>query len=127
MSKQQAEHTNGAVNGSLTHFIETNFDVADIAPVRRFVERNPDLAHLLEEAHGKLKETFGAAVTSLDLEWEYDEERRWEYLSLTVFTNLGDAESHKLMDQFDDDWWLDVNEERLVIMLAVEEEDQENR
>lgn len=110
----------------ITH-LEEMFTVFNTQVVEVFIDDNPHLFPILSDAYEHIVKIFGKHLQGIELrhETEPDEENEandLEYLSLTIKTNLSSREAHKLQDKFDDEWWLDVEEDLIVISVEVKEE-----
>jgi hypothetical protein len=116
------------------YFITTNtpmekllelYAIAHPDSVASFLEDFPHLEPILTDAHEHLMKHFGMSVEALELSFEADEEADEEYLFVLVRSSLEPREALKIMDKFDDDWWLDVEEDQIVIALDVDEDELE--
>ncbi len=88
-----------------------------------FLEDYPHLEPILTDAHEHLVKHFGNKLDSIHLSFEDDEETEEEYLLVLVRSNAAPKDALKIMDKFDDDWWLDVEENLVVIAVDVPEDD----
>ncbi|MCU0425430.1 MAG: hypothetical protein MUF71_07370 [Candidatus Kapabacteria bacterium] len=106
--------------------LEEMYTVFNEQIVEAFIEDYPHLFPILTDAYEHIVKIFGSALLSAELrhETEPDEENEandLEYLSVLIKTNLPPQKAHKLQDQFDDEWWLDVEEDLIVISVEVPE------
>jgi uncharacterized protein YuzE len=90
-----------------------------------FLEDYPHLEPILADAYEHLVKHFGTTLQQLELTFEVDEDTDEEYLLLLVKSSLDSRQALKVMDEFDDDWWLDVEENQIVIALDVPEAEVE--
>ncbi|TAE22331.1 MAG: hypothetical protein EAZ92_15885 [Candidatus Kapaibacterium sp.] len=110
----------------ITH-VEEMFTVFNAPIVETFIGDKPHLYPILSDAYEHIVKIFGKHLQGIELrhETEPDEENEQndlEYLSLTIKTSLKARDAHKLQDKFDDEWWLDVEEDLIVISVEVREE-----
>ena len=106
--------------------LEEMFTVYNGYVVEIFIDNNPHLFPILTDAYEHIVKIFGKHLRGIELrhETEPDEENEMndlEYLSLTIQSNLSSREAHKLQDKFDDEWWLDVEEDLIVISVEIKE------
>ena len=108
--------------------LEEMFEVKNPDIVGMFIDESPHLFPILNDAYEHVVKIFGKSLVSMELthETEPDEENEEndeEYLHLLIKTNLPSKEALKLQDKFDDDWWLDVEEDLLVISVDTPDAD----
>ncbi len=106
--------------------LEEMYTVHNSQVVELFIEDYPHLFPILTDAYEHIVKIFGKAFIAAELrhETEPDEENEandLEYLSVLIKTTLQPKEAHKLQDKFDDEWWLDVEEDLIVISVEVPE------
>ena len=85
-----------------------------------FIRKYPHLIGVLLEAHEQIKRVFHKHVEEVRLQYVRDPEENFEGLSVDIRTNLSPELSLDLLDRFDEEWWLDVNNEvraELIIMV----------
>jgi len=78
--------------------------------VKEFLLTHDYLINPLFEAHKHIREIFGESV-EICLEIHRDPEEDFEGLFIVVKTNLSLSQSLELLDEFDEEWWLDVDYE----------------
>lgn len=78
--------------------------------VKRFLLAHDHLITPLFEAYKHIKEIFGPGV-DVYLEIHRDPEEDFEGLFIIAKTNLSPDQSLNLLDKFDEEWWLDVDDE----------------
>lgn len=87
--------------------------------IKGFLKNNECLYHIMKETRKKIFSVFGEKVR-LCLELHRDPEEDFEGLSIIVKTNLPSEQSIDLLDKFDEEWWLDVdNEIRRILTVMV--------
>jgi hypothetical protein len=106
----------------MEHLLEL-YAVAHADSVASFLEEFPHLEPILTDAHEHLMKHFGTSVEALELSFEVDDDAKEEYLLVLVKSSLEPKKALKVMDTFDDDWWLDVEEDQIVIALDVPEDE----
>jgi hypothetical protein len=119
-------NTDGALMQDEIMKLEELYNVVNSQIVEMFVDNNPHLFPILVDAHEHIVKIFGKSLVSVALahETEPDEKNEhndFEYLSVSITTKLAAREAHKLQDKFDDEWWLDVEEDLIVISVVVPE------
>ena len=85
-----------------------------------FLLANDYLIEILFEAHWQIKKVFGEAVTTY-LELHRDPEEEFEELFVVVKSTCSPEEARKLMDQLDEEWFLDVMNKTQGNMCITEE------
>jgi hypothetical protein len=116
--------TDGALMQDEIVRLEELYSVSNPQIVEKFTNENPHLYPILIDAYEHIINIFGKALLGIELshETEIDERNEHndlEYLAVAIKTNLPTRESHKLQDRFDDEWWLDVEEDLIVISVDV--------
>jgi hypothetical protein len=114
------------MNHEIMH-LEEMFTVFNAPVIEQFIDENPHLFPILSDAYEHIVKIFGKHLKGLELRHEVEideknEKNDLEYLSLMIQTNLQPREAHKLQDKFDDEWWLDVEEDLIVISVEVPEQ-----
>jgi hypothetical protein len=100
--------------------IEHQYLLPEQESVMRFLYLNPPVAELLIDAYAYLTDTFGPNP-QITLQLEYLEEEAEPILFGYIQTPYGVEESLRLLDQFDDEWFLEAGaglEEKLEFNLA---------
>ena len=88
--------------------------------VKRFLLAYDYLIGPLFEAYKHIKQIFGENIVDVCLECDKDPEEDFEGLSAIIKTNLSPELSLDLLDKFDKEWWLDVDDEiRIVLTIMV--------
>lgn len=91
--------------------------------VFKFLEDKPSLISLVLEAHERIRDYFGSS-TELVLEVITDPEATEDYeLVIFVRTNLSPDDASRMLEQLDEEWWLDASEdtnEKLCIHVEFE-------
>lgn len=105
--------------------LQEMYNIAHTDSVFSFLEDYPHLEPILSDAYEHLVKHFGNSITAIELTFEVDENTDEEYLLVLVKSTIPPKDALKLMDRFDDDWWLDVEENLIVIALDVPEEELE--
>ncbi|MCS6808965.1 MAG: hypothetical protein RML40_09665 [Bacteroidota bacterium] len=92
----------------------------------------PHLFPILADAYEHIVKVFGSHLVRAELRHETEEDddayeddnkrNATEYLSILIKTNLPADKAHRLQDQFDDEWWLDVEEDMIVISVETSEQ-----
>ena len=88
--------------------------------VKVFLLANNYLIEILFEAHWQIKRVFGVAVTTY-LELHHDPEEEFEELFIVAKSTYSPEEARKLMDQLDEEWFLDVMNKTQGKMCITEE------
>jgi hypothetical protein len=126
----QSSFTHSILTGSAMQYeiakLEEMYTVFNTPVVELFIEDYPHLFPILTDAYEHIVKIFGKSLQRAELrhETEPDEKNEandLEYLSVLIKTNLSPKEAHKLQDRFDDEWWLDVEEDLIVISVEVPE------
>ena len=91
--------------------------------VFKFLEDKPSIISLVLEAHERIRDYFGSS-TELVLEVITDPEATEDYeLVIFVRTNLSPDDAFRMLEQLDEEWWLDASEdtnEKLCIHVEFE-------
>lgn len=81
---------------------------------------NDYLIEILFEAHKQIKRVFGENIVEVRLEYDRDPEEDFEGLFAIVKTNLSPELSLDLLGKFDEEWWLDIDDEiRMLLTVMV--------
>ncbi len=78
--------------------------------IRSFLFSHDNLIPILFEAPEKIRKIFGNAA-ELYLELSQDPEEEWEGLFIIIKTNIPPEKSITLLNRFDEEWWLYVDDE----------------
>lgn len=105
--------------------LQEMYNIEHADSVFSFIADYPHLDPILSDAYEHIVKTFGSNLQSIELTFEVDEDTDEEYLMVLIKTSLPSKDALKLMDTFDDEWWLDVEENTIVIAVDVPEEDEE--
>ncbi len=115
-----------AIKGSicLTHvndiqLLEDLYTFHDPIEIKRFLFRQDRLTGALFEIQAQIKRIFRNSVVELSLEYDRDPEENFEGLSAILKTNLSPELSLDLLDKFDEEWWLDVDDEIRTILTVM--------
>ena len=91
--------------------------------VFKFLEDKPSIISLVLEAHERIRDYFGSS-TELVLEVITDPEATEDYeLVIFVRTSLSPDDAFRMLEQLDEEWWLDASEdtnEKLCIHVEFE-------
>lgn len=107
---------------SLFDDIESVYEFAEgqREEIRGFLEDKKYLNPILNEIRGKIFSVFGKGA-KLCLELHRDPEEDFERLFIIVKTNLSPDQALDLLDKFDEEWWLDIDDKvRKVLEVDVE-------
>lgn len=100
--------------------LEDFYTLENAVDVKKFLWTHERLIDILSEAHRRIKKIFGE-VANLSLELHHDPEEDFEGLFIIIKTNLSPEESLDLLDKFDEEWWLDVDDEvRKILEVDIE-------
>ncbi len=92
--------------------------------INDFLAEHTHLLPILDDARDHIQSIFGEHLLRVTIDFGYDQETLWEYLAVTIFTDILDRrEIMKLMDTLDDTWWLDVEEDLLVLSANMPEDE----
>ena len=96
---------------SLFDEIESMYEFAESQrkEIKNFLEKKKYLYPILKEMRDKIFSIFGKEVR-LCLELQRDPEEDFEKLFIIVKTNLSPNQSLDLLDKFDEECWLDVDD-----------------
>lgn len=84
--------------------------------VKRFLLTHDSLITTLFKAYKQSERVFGENMVGVFLEFYRDPEEDVEGLSAIIKTKLSPELSLDLLDQFDEEWWLDVDDETRAIL-----------
>jgi uncharacterized protein YuzE len=104
--------------------LQEMYNIGHTDSVFSFLEDYPHLEPILSDAYEHLVKHFGNTLQALELSFEFDEDTDEEYLLVLVQSSAQPKDALKMMDAFDDDWWLDVEENHIVIAVDVPEEEE---
>ena len=108
---------------SLTPFYVLPQDQHD--QINDFLADHTHLLPILDDARDHIQSIFGKHLVRVTIDFGYDQESMWEYLAVTIFTDiLNRKDIMKLMDELDDTWWLDVEEDLLVLSANMPEDEE---
>ena len=79
--------------------------------IKRFLLIHDYLIDCLFKTYGKIKKIFGENAVELCLELNRDPEEDFEGLFIIIKTNLSPEKSLDLLDEFDEEYWLDISDE----------------
>ena len=79
--------------------------------IERFVSKHQYLYPELEKASEQITSVFGKNAVEISLELHADRQEDWEGLFIVVKTNLPPGDSLDLLDRFDEEYWLDLDDE----------------
>jgi hypothetical protein len=85
--------------------IENIFTIKD-SVVLDYLCNNPTLIPLIYDAYAQLKKYFFESILTLELITD-PEEDGWKELFINIITDLSSEDAHKILDKFDEEWWLD--------------------
>jgi hypothetical protein len=105
--------------------LQEMYNIGHTDSVFSFLEDYPHLEPILSDAYEHLVKHFGKTLQALELSFEFDEDTDEEYLLVLVKSSAQPKDALKMMDAFDDDWWLDVEENQIVIAADVPQEEEE--
>lgn len=101
--------------------LEQSFTLRDRSEVIKFLENNPSLFSVLQEAHKQIRKYFRRSpqiVLEVVSDPEIAEEQE---LAIFIRTNLPPSEASKKLGQLDEKWWLDISlDARKKICIDVE-------
>jgi hypothetical protein len=87
------------------------YNIRRESEVFKFLEDKPSLIPLIVEAHKRIRDYFGSS-TELVLEVITDPEATEDYeLVIFVRTNLSPDDAFSMLEQLDEEWWLDASSE----------------
>lgn len=99
------------------------YNIRGESEVFKFLEDKPPLISLVLEAHERIMDYFGRS-TELVLEVITDPEATEDYeLVIFVRTSLSPYDAFRMLEQLDEEWWLDASEdtnEKLCIHVEFE-------
>lgn len=99
------------------------YNIRGESEVFKFLEDKPSIISLVLEAHERIRDYFGSS-TELVLEVITDPEATEDYeLVIFVRTNLSPDDAFRMLEQLDEEWWLDASEdtnEKLCIHVEFE-------
>ena len=87
--------------------------------IKNFLVTNDFLIEILFEAHKQIKRVFGEHIVEICLEHDRDPEEDFEGLSAIVKTNLSPELSLDLLDKFDEEWFLSIDDEIRIIFTVM--------
>lgn len=87
--------------------------------IKNFLLTNDYLIEILFEAHKQIKRIFGEHIVEVCLEHDKDPEEDFEGLYAIVKTNLSPELSLNLLDRFDDEWFLNIDDEIRIIFTVM--------
>ena len=99
------------------------YNIRRESEVFKFLEDKPSIISLVLEAHERIRDYFGSS-TELVLEVITDPEATEDYeLVIFVRTNLSPDDAFRMLEQLDEEWWLDASSdmsEKLCIHVEFE-------
>lgn len=99
------------------------YNIRGESEVFKFLEDKPSIISLVLEAHERIRDYFGSS-TELVLEVITDPEATEDYeLVIFVRTSLSPDDAFRMLEQLDEEWWLDASEdtnEKLCIHVEFE-------
>jgi len=99
------------------------YNIRRESEVFKFLEDKPSIISLVLEAHERIRDYFGSS-TELVLEVITDPEATEDYeLVIFVRTNLSPDDAFRMLEQLDEEWWLDASadmNEKLCIHVEFE-------
>lgn len=87
--------------------------------VKRLLLTHDYLISPLFEIYKHVKQTFGENIAEVCLEYDKDPEEDFEGLAAIVKTNLSPESSLDFLDKFDNEWWLDVDDEIRTLLTVM--------
>jgi len=96
------------------------YKIDQTGSVASFLRDHPYFTEILFETHRHIKRVFGQHLVEVCLESDRDPEEDFDGLSVIVRTNLSPESSLDLLEKFDEEWWLDLDDEiRTVLTVMV--------
>jgi len=88
--------------------------------IKRFLWTHKDVIETLFNAYKEIKRVFSLNIIDIGLEYDKDPDEDFEGLSIIIKTTLNPELSLTLLDKFDEEWWLDVDDKiRTVLTVMV--------
>jgi len=91
--------------------LEDRYTFNNPSEIKRFLLTHEYLINPLFEARRQIKRVFGENIVEICLKYDRDPEEDFERLFIIVKINLSPDRSLDLLDKFDEEWWLDVDDE----------------
>ena len=96
------------------------YSLRDPTNVTAFLLAHDYLIAPLFQVYEQTRKLFGWHVIDIEMEYDRDPEEDFEGLFVTVETSLSPEESVDLMERFDNEWWLDMDERvRMAVTIMV--------
>ena len=86
------------------------FNCSNPEKIKKILLSNDLIIHCLIETYNKIKEIFGVYAYDIIIDKVTDPEEDYEGLVIYIHTNLPPKKSIELLDLFDEEWWLDIDE-----------------
>ncbi len=87
--------------------------------IKRFLWAHQYLIDTCFKAYKEIRRVFGENTLDVSLEFDKDPEEDFEGLSIIVRTNLNPELSLELLEKFDEEWWLDLNNKIRNVMTVM--------
>lgn len=101
-------------------WLESLYTLINPKEVERFLSTNKNVEAILFEIHEQIIRIFGEKLVEICLEHDQDPEEDFECLSIIIKTKLPPKESLILLDKFDNEWWLNVDDKiRIILNIMV--------
>ncbi|MEA1994576.1 MAG: hypothetical protein U9N18_00255 [Campylobacterota bacterium] len=91
--------------------LEHSYSFNNPDETKRFLLIHNYLIDCLFKTYEKIKKIFGENTVDLCLELNRDPEEDFEGLFIIIKTNLSPEKSLDLLDEFDEEYWLDISDE----------------
>jgi len=95
------------VSRTEVEWIERLYTLRERAEVLGFLERHPFLVSLLLEAYGQIGNYFPGSQIFLEVLTDPEAFNDYQLIA-SIATNLGPDEAIDMLEQFDENWWLDA-------------------
>ncbi|MCI0602502.1 ADP-ribosylglycohydrolase family protein [bacterium] len=121
LKKMKMEKTGMLVEEAPGWSLEKFFELENQNEVNQLLRKHKELIRPLFETSQKIREIFSNHAVKIVLKMDKDTEEHYEGLSVIIETDIEPKRSLDLLDRFDNEWWLDVDETtRMLVTVMVQ-------
>lgn len=118
--EQEQDYSVSFQSDAAIQLLKGLYSLINPAEVRTFLTASSYLITPLLDAYEHINRAFAGDIVDILLRYDSDPEEDFECLTAIVETNLPADACLELLDQFDEDWWLDVDADvRMSLIITV--------